>query len=202
MTISREGAEADLTLEREGEMLEARFVNHSDRPVHINLNFGPSVPFADGRWLVESGSMRREIPSVSKASPIWLDFEAAKIIEVRAGESVSIAKISVDDMQAAVQPVGGLNPFAQDAGRRNDATVAFTYSNQCDRQWQARQGSAMVNGSNVPQGLRDPLPPRLLSTRQTSNRIPLTKSDATSAQPSKPTRDAKPATGDTPPSAR
>ncbi|MBI1826681.1 MAG: hypothetical protein HYR83_09895 [Planctomycetes bacterium] len=202
MTISREGADADLTLERAGEMLEARFVNHSDRPVHINLNFGPSTPFADGRWLVESDSMRREIPSISKLSPTWSDFEAAKLIEVRAGESVPIAKISVDDLRSAVQPAGDLNPLAQDAAHRNDASAAFTYSNLCDRQWQARQEPAIRSDPMYPKVLRDPLPLRLLSTRQTSNRISLAKGDASFSQPPNQTRDVRPASNDAPSNAR
>jgi len=192
-TISREGFEGDLTLERVGDSFEARFVNHSDRPVRINLNFGPTAPFADGRWLVESGSMRREVPTITKPSMTWADFEAAKIVEVRAGESVPIAKASVNDLLSAIQPAGELNPLAADNAVRSDASAAFTYSNLCDRQWQVRQEQAMGNDPTIPQVLRDPLPPRLLSTRQTSNRLPLAKDDSRPMQPSDPRPDSKPA---------
>ena len=170
-TISRTGIQTDLIIEREGTFLIARLVNRTDQPVLINTNFGGAAPFADGRWVYEidqpfaaQGKTRCDLPILPKPGASWHDFKPELLVEVGPGESVELARISVSDLRKSL-----INAGADLSGDR--WSVHFTYANLCDRQWQTRQGSALLGNENAPPFFQKPLPRRTLSVRQGSNRL-------------------------------
>ncbi|MEK6797750.1 MAG: hypothetical protein AABZ12_02160 [Planctomycetota bacterium] len=159
-TVSRHGVEADLEVLREGREVIARLTNRSDLPVFVNLNFGPGLPFAEGRWVYEKAERRLEIPHESKSGVSWRDFRTALLKEVPAGESVEVVRTGWEDLR---------NRWGA-AGAKLDADpwrLSFSYASYLDRKWQQRQGEALT-ADDVPLVLRDRLPRRLLVTRQVS----------------------------------
>ena len=170
-TVSRAGIQTELIVERDAASLIARLVNRTDQPVLINTNFGPAAPFADGRWVYEleqpfaaQGKTRRDLPILPKLGASWHDFKPELLVEVGPGESVELARISVSDLRKNLTNAG-----ADLSGDR--WSVHFTYANLCDRQWQTRQGSALLGNENAPPFFQKPLPRRTLSARQGSNRL-------------------------------
>ena len=163
-TISRTGAEAELTLERDGPALVARLTNQSDLAAYVNVNFGPTPPFATARWVYESDGLRREIPASVEAAPSWKDFSESRWVALEAGRSMTLARTNVVDLRKALTEAGA-------DLTRPGWTLHFSYANLCDRAWQARQGAALFADEKVPPFLRHPLPRRTLSTRQTSDRL-------------------------------
>ncbi|MEK7755841.1 MAG: hypothetical protein AAB385_01365, partial [Planctomycetota bacterium] len=171
-TISRAGIQTDLIVEPAfgGAFLIARLVNRTDQPVLINTNFGGAAPFADGRWVYELDQTRRDIPILPKPGASWHDFKPELLVEVGPGESVELARTSVRDLRKSL-----INAGADLSGDR--WSVHFTYANLCDRQWQTRQGSALLGNENAPVFFQQPLPRRTLSARQGSNRLPASSLD-------------------------
>jgi len=164
-TVSRAGVQADLVVERDADVLVARLVNRTDQPLLINVNFGGSPPFADGRWVYELDQVRREVPLLPKPGASWHDFKPEGLVEVGGGEFIELARIPVNELRKALPAPGG-DPSA-DRG-----FIYFTYANLCDRQWQTRQGSALLGNETAPPFFRQPLPRRILSARYSSNRLP------------------------------
>lgn len=163
-TISRAGIQTDLIVERDAHSIVARLVNRTDQPVLINTNFGGAVPFADGRWVYELDQTRCDIPLLPKPGASWHDFKPELLVEVGPGESVELARISLAELRKLLTAVG--------ADVTSDRWfVHFTYANLCDRQWQTRQGSALLGNEKAPVFFQHPLPRRTLSIRQSSNRL-------------------------------
>ncbi len=164
-TITRGGGpSAEIVVEADGDSFVARFLNRTDKAILINANFGSAPPFADGRWTLETNGERRDI-AVAGKSATWKDFDASRLLEVDAGEFTDLARIPLRDVQKAI---------AADAARSAAPwTIGFSYSNLCDRAWQARPDAQLLGNQNAPPILREPLPGRLLATRLTSNRLHL-----------------------------
>jgi hypothetical protein len=101
---------------------------------------------------------------VSDAGASWHDFDPALLAEVKAGKSIELARISIGELRGALT----------DAGATIDGTrwtVHFSYMNLCNRQWQVRQGSALLGNPKAPAIFQGPLPRRILSTKHISNRL-------------------------------
>jgi len=163
-SISRTGIQTDLIVERDGTFLIARLVNRTDQPVLVNMNFGGAAPFADGRWVYELDQSRRDLPILPKPGASWHDFKPELLVEVGPGQSAELARISFNDLRKKL-----VNAGADLSGDR--WSMHFTYANLCDRQWQTRQGSALLGNENAPPFFQKPLPRRTLSARQGSNRL-------------------------------
>ncbi len=164
--VSRGGAEAELSVRREGKVLVAALTNRTDLTLYVNTNFGSALPFAEGRWIVESGERRSEIATLMERGRTWLDFRSSGIKAVDAGETIELARLeAVEVEQAKVKLVGG-----QPEER---ATITFSYASFCDRRWQAREQSALDQDAGAPEVLKQPLPRRMLSTRITGNVVDL-----------------------------
>ncbi|UCC30201.1 MAG: hypothetical protein JSU86_18625 [Phycisphaerales bacterium] len=163
-TVSRSGAEASLAIERDGAFIAARLTNRTDQAMLVNKNFGRLPPFADGHWVYELDGTRQEVPVIAKSAASWHDFKAALLVEVGPGQSVELARIDLNELRRALSDAG-----AELDGRR--WTVHFSYVNLCGRQWQVRQGSALLGNSKAPAIFQVPLPRRILSTGYTSNRL-------------------------------
>jgi hypothetical protein len=162
--VSRTGVEAEVTIEPAGQELIARLINHSDLPAVVNTNFGSGTPMAHAFWALDEGERRIEAPVAPDAT--WRDFTGDKLVELKAGESLILARTSRD----------ALVKEATRAGLDVDKTAAiFTYSNFCDSTWQAAQGKGL-GGDQAPEALRRPLPRRMLTTRQSSAAVPLDRS--------------------------
>ncbi len=163
-TVSRGGTEASLAIERDGAFIAARLTNRTDQTMLANKNFGRLPPFADGRWVYELDGTRHEVPVIAESAASWHDFKAALLVEVRPGQSAELARIHLNELRHALS----------DADARLDSrrwTVHFRYVNLCNRQWQVRQGSALLGNSQAPAIFQVPLPRRILSTGHTSNRL-------------------------------
>jgi len=163
-TISRTGIQTDLIVERDGAYLIARLVNRTDQPLFINTNFGGAAPFADGRWVYELEQTRRDLPILPKTGASWHDFKPELLVEVGPGESVELARISKSDLRKSLTNAGA--DFTGDRW-----SIQFTYANLCDRQWQTRQGTALLGNEKAPEFFQRPLPRRTLSARLSSNRL-------------------------------
>jgi hypothetical protein len=144
----------------------ALLTNRSDQPVFVNTNFGGSMPFADGRWAFESGSTQREFSIGAKSNESWHSFRGEKLVEVAPGETLELARTSRASLLDGLKRAGLI-------AVPKDGMIHFSYSNNCDRRWQARQGSALQDDKKLPSVLRDPLPRRTLSSRLSSNRLPI-----------------------------
>ncbi len=163
-TVSRRGPVASLHLDREGAFLVARLTNRFDHTVIVNTNFGRSPPFAQAQWVYEFAGAHRDVPVEGKPALSWHDFDVAGLVSVSAGETVELARTRIDELRRAL--AGGGAVLAND-----DWTLHFAYDNLCDRTWQERQGSALIGNAAAPSVFQKPLPRRMLSTRQTSNRL-------------------------------
>lgn len=164
-TVSRAGIQTDLIIEREAASLVARLINRTDQPVLINKNFGSAVPFADGRWVYELDQTRHDIPLLPKPAASWHDFKPELLVEVGPGESIELARVLVNDFRQSLIDAG--------ADLSSDRwSVFFSYANLCDRQWQTRQGSALLGNENAPAFFRQPLPRRTPTIRNNSKRLP------------------------------
>lgn len=161
-TISRSGGMAELVLVREGNTLIGRLVNTFDQPITLNTNYGRTAPFAWARWVLGSGEERTEIAAVPGEGDSWSEFRAERLVRVEPGESLEIARETLEEL---------LRKLAL-GGRTDDpARIYLIYANSCDRHWQIRQGSVLIGNPNAPAALRDPLPRLLPSLRLNSNEI-------------------------------
>lgn len=164
-TVSRSGAASEIIVEKDADSFVARFLNRADRVLVVNANFGSSPPFADGRWVLEGQSDRREIPVNPKAASTWKDYQASRLLEVEPGQTIELARILVGDALKALD--NGPRP------RTEGCTIGFTYNHLADRAWQARQGSGLLGNPDAPPILREPLPRQLVTTRLSGNRLPI-----------------------------
>jgi hypothetical protein len=163
-TVSRNGIEADCRIAQEGDSVVAYIVNRTDHVAIVNKNFGNSLPFASGDWVFESGVTATEVPVAPDSHKTWKAFRAENLVEVPPGESLAVARIGLKTLRERFADAGV--DFADASG-----SIHFQYNNGCDRLWQSRERASLSGNLNVPKVLRDPLPRRLLSTRQSSNRV-------------------------------
>ena len=169
-TVSRGGEEASLRIERNAESLVAVLINRTDQPVLVNKNFGLAAPFAQGRWVYTLNDSIVDVPVLPKRRVSWDDFDQTLLVEVPPGGSLEVVRGDLKVIHQALAAAG-----ADLSG--TEWTVHFSYSNLCNRRWQERQGARLRDDPKVPQVLQEPLPPRMLSTRQTSNLLRAPKTE-------------------------
>lgn len=170
-TVSRGTVEASLTLERQGAFLVARLTNQTDQTLFFNRNFGPALPFAQGRWVYALGDSFHELPVQVRASSVKPEeFDAALIVPIAAGAGVEIARIAMEELRDALTRTG----VQMDADR---GSVRFSYSNLCDRAWQQREGGPLIGTLDAPTVFRKPLPRRMFTSRCLSNELPALNGD-------------------------
>ncbi|HUU94504.1 MAG TPA: hypothetical protein VM487_02100 [Phycisphaerae bacterium] len=150
---------AVVTIERSGDELVARLTNSDDLPIWINMNWGTSqAPFAHVVWTVFAGRTHEEelVEPEGRAPPMDA-FTRDRLVEVAPGASVEVGRISLAQLlkKAMVQAVP--------AGRSFQVRAALV--NQCDLSWQRRQEPALIGNHRVPEGLRTPLPRRMITGR-------------------------------------
>lgn len=163
-TVSRHGLDASIVAALEQGFVVARWMNRSDQTALINTNFGPSPPFAQGRWICEHGSLARDLRLEDHAGATWQDFDPALVQEVEPGRSIELARISVNELKRRL-PDAGLDQ------RAREWEVHFSYANLCDLRWQQSQGAALLGNPQAPPFLRKPLPLRLRAEWHSSNRV-------------------------------
>jgi len=163
-TISRSGLEASLDLELRNRKIIVSLTNRLDQTQQVNMDFGPSTPFAEGRWVWEANGTRKEVTQSARSSISWHDFEPVLLVEVPPGTSIELATIDIAEL------IQRLTETGVDTSDPRGA-VYFGYANACDRQWQLRQGPAFVGNPNAPPLFRALLPRHVLSTRLTSPTI-------------------------------
>jgi len=163
--ISRDGVEAEVSLDRDQQAVVARLTNRSELPIVVNLNFGPSPPFAQSRWVFEAAEALVEVPATPARAQSWEDFRASKLAELAAGASLELARASLAELRREFSARGA--DFASSAG-----SFRFQYSNLCDRAWQLREGMELLKDPKVPEVLRKPLPRRLITIHQSSPSLP------------------------------
>ena len=169
-TVSRSGRELSLEVSVRHSRATATLTNHLDRAVHINTHFGTGVPFATGLWIAESGDRRREISVLPELPSSWQQFDSARIVEIRAGGSIVLAKMKWSELRERFEKAGaGL--------ATGDWTLQFSYRNLLDRKWQRRHPADQFGGDQLPPGLRDPLPLWMPVTRVTSAAVAVPASD-------------------------
>ncbi len=164
-TVARDGSPSRVFIEQVAEGFVARFENRTDRAVILNTNFGMAPPFAVGQWVLEAGGDRREIGLKDRLGSSFKDYQPAGLVEIAPGQSAEVARLPFAEAQKVT---AGHTP--QDAGAWE---IHFSYANLCDRAWQIAQGGMLLGNADVPAILREPLPPTVLGTRLTSNRLPL-----------------------------
>lgn len=164
-SISKTGLQASLALERCDKHLVVFLTNHSDRARLINKSFGASTPFAEGRWIWELDGGREEVPHGTGPAVSWHDFDPNLLVEVSAGGSLELARIDMAELRRRLEHAGADLKDAR-------GTVHFGYANACNRQWQTRQGPALLGNPKAPHLFRSILPRQILSTRLTSPRLP------------------------------
>lgn len=163
-SVSRAGLQASLTLERRDEHLVVSLTNRSDHAMLINKDFGPSPPFAQGRWIWEADGTREETRQAAKPTASWHDFEATMLVDLPAGDSLELAGVGLGDLRRRLKDAGA--DLSDTRG-----TLHFGYVNACDRQWQVRQGPSLIGNPGAPPFFRSILPRQILSTRLTSPRL-------------------------------
>jgi len=163
-TISRSGLEASLDLELRNGRMVVTLTNRLDQAQQINKNFGPSAPFAEGRWIWEANGTRKGVTLPGRSSTSWHDLDPGLLVEVHPGASVELATIEIAELIRRLTEAG-----VDTSDPRG--TIYFSYANMCDRQWQLRQGPSLVGNPNAPPLFRSLLPRHVLSTRLTSPMI-------------------------------
>lgn len=165
-TVARGGTEAAIRIERTETELVASLTNTLDVPAHVNQNFGPGAPFAQGRWIVLRGDEYRELFVGRTTGSSWAGFEAEGLRPIAAGETVVLARIELADLAAQLADAG----FDPAAG---PCLVHFHYTNLCDRKWQQTQSDVIAAEKDAPEALRKPLPRRMLTGTHSSERVEL-----------------------------
>lgn len=163
-TVSRRGGQPELILRREDDSLIAQLVNHSDRMVLINTNYGVSVPFADLQWIYERDGKRTLLPASPSQGRNWSDFDAGRLVSLDPGSSLVLVRIRIDDLVKSLGQAG-------ESVFSNQATISASYFNLCDRQWQIREQPNLDKDASSPDLFRSPLPRQLLSARLTSQSV-------------------------------
>ncbi len=159
--VSRKNEVASVALSREGEALLVWLTNHTDQVLLVNRNIGPAAPFATGQWLWSHGDMTHEVAAGGGRGITWRQFDAKELVAVGPGERVELTRVAIAALRRSFVEAGA--DLDEKGGR-----IRFSYSNLCDRQWQARQRTALLGNALVPEVLQKPLPRRVLTIRQTS----------------------------------
>ena len=162
--VSRGGLEASILAVLEQGFVIARWMNRSDQTALINTNFGSSPPLAQGRWICEHGSIARDLRLGDQAGATWQDFDPVLVREVEPGQSIELARISVNELKRRLLD-------ARLDQRAREWEVYFSYANLCDLRWQQSQGTALLGNPQAPPFLRKPLPLRLRAGWHSSNRV-------------------------------
>jgi len=162
--VSRNGVVSTLSLSRSAEALAVHLTNASDQVLVVNRSFGFATPFAQGKWLYQEDDKILEIVFPAKAPASWDEFIADSLVELEPGRSVELVKAELPELRKKLLEAGAVLNSERGA-------LYFSYSNLCDRQWQLRQGSALLGNQHAPTFLRDPLPRRMLTNGQKSNEL-------------------------------
>lgn len=162
--ISRVGSEASIRIRRDEDDYVAQLTNRTDQVLFVNQNFGAALPFADGRWIYDGNDSRRVVPLRGKQTRSLNDFDARRLTPIQPGTSIELARINTQDLhQSLIERGATLDTHPWD--------LHFAYMNLCNRKWQEGQRTTMLEGQNVPEVLKQPLPQRILMGRHTSNQI-------------------------------
>jgi len=172
--ISRTTHEASLTVTRVEGSLAAFLTNHRDVSVFVNLNFGTGLPFAEGVWMYESDSQRREIAVVAATAASWKDFSLSRLIEVAPGGRIELTRLDNKELARRLEVIG-------ERPSREEETVSFRYVNLCNRLWQRKQDSfrspEAVPPDETPTVIRQPWPMRILTGTFTSHALTAAEQD-------------------------
>lgn len=118
-----------LLLSRQSGEFVARMQSTWDRPVCVNLNFGPEgAGFAQLYWCVQPGPNGKEparVPAVPTTAPALPD--PARIRQLQPGEKLTIAHIPASSLRAVVE-----KQFSPE--RRDALAVSVLYANQATRE--------------------------------------------------------------------
>lgn len=164
VTVSRSGAQAEVSLRRDEGELIAVLTNRTDRAILVNTNYGVSAPFAEVEWIHHRDGQRTAISAATVVGRTWSEFDPDRFIPLAAGDTVELARVTLADLSRGLNQAG---PSAV-AG---EGTVSFSYFNLCDRQWQLRQQSNLDQDKAVPGVFRKPLPRELLAARLNSQSL-------------------------------
>lgn len=156
--VSAHGAHAEVFVRREGAQLVASLTNRHDHTIQINTNFGVSAPFAEIKWVYERDGRRTAVSAIQQPGRSWTDFDAARFIKLKPGESMDLVQWSVPDVMEAFRQAG-------ENLTSSEGSISFSYFNLCDRQWQFREQANLARDIDVPEFLRGPLPREILSAR-------------------------------------
>lgn len=162
-TVARDGTIASMELERDDDDLVAKLINHTDLDLYLNLNYGPTPPFAQGDWVYESGEAIHEITHSQRRNVTFADFAADQLVAVPPGATLEIARRNIDTIRQALIDAG-----IKDGGAPGE--IRFVYNNLADRLWQQRH-VAENERKDWPAVLRAPFPVHLLATRRTTRPI-------------------------------
>lgn len=164
-SVSRRGIEAGVAIERDDAFFVAQITNRSDQTILINKNFGAATPFARGHWVFELGSARHEVPFAHRLAPSWHDFDPAKLISLPPGETTELSRVRGDALRRSFAEAGALLDNTR-------WTLHFEFDNLCDRKWQRRQGTVLLDNPSAPNLFQKLLPRHILTNRQVSVRLP------------------------------
>ena len=167
--VARAGASSSLMLTRAGQDFVVRLTNHWDLPVLVNRNFGVTAPLAEGCWEAWAGGNEHDLVHLGREHTSWEAFTEEGLVEVAAGASLELARITAAELQATV---ARQVPEAE----ATDVEIFFRYSNVCSRTWQQTRGKEVLGNPQVPAVLRTLLPASLLSAQHSSNVVRLTAS--------------------------
>jgi len=169
-SVSRTGRELSLALSVQGDTLTAQLTNHMDRVVHVNKNFGRSVPFATADWVANAPPRRHQIPTGDILPSSWQQFDTSLVVAIPAGESAIIASTTWADLRRRFRDAGvDLTKGAW--------SIQLVYGNLIDRKWQARQAKSWKDDDQVPPGFRKPLPLWIPIASFTSDAVAVPRAD-------------------------
>ena len=94
----------------------------------------------------------------------WVDFDARRFVPLEPGGSLELARARVADLSRALS-------LASEGVVAGEGTIALSYFNLCDRQWQLREQANLDKDESAPAVFRTTLPRELLSTRLTSQSL-------------------------------
>ncbi len=163
-TVSRHQIMGTISVSLENEFVIARAHCASDKPIYINKNFGPRLPFAQVRWEYSTHDRVINIP----VSPDPISFTPNRIEKIGVGESLELARISVHQLR---DWLNGYQASLDEPG----ATIRCTYANWCNRAWQIREQIRRTKDGAKSTFSDVELPRRILSARHASQAISLTE---------------------------
>jgi len=163
-SVSRHQIMGTISVSEENGFVVARAHCASDKPIYVNKNFGPRLPFAQIRWEYSTHDRLMDIP----ASPASMEFDPYLVEKVGVGESVELARISVRQLRDWLT---GQQASLDEPG----ATIRFTYANWCNRAWQIREQFRRTKDQAKSTVSDAVWPRRILSARHASQAISLTE---------------------------